>query len=78
MIFFSYVVKKWIQKKIFISIAINLIKKKKDYIAFCNERASSIPGQNFTTPRVDHTPSYEAPFVRWILKASDVEAELKK
>lgn len=54
------------------------IEKKKEYIAFCNERSSSIPGQDFTQPRVDHTPSYEAPFVKWILKASDAEAELRK
>lgn len=57
---------------------LELIERKKEYIAFCNERSSSIPGQDFTQPRVDHTPSYEAPFVKWILKASDAEAELKK
>jgi len=40
--------------------------------------ASSIPGQDFTRERVDHTPSYEAPFVKWIMKAIDKEAEIKK
>jgi len=53
------------------------IQKKKDYIAFCDERASSIPGQDFTTPRVDHTPSYEAPFVKWVIKAADAKRELE-
>lgn len=53
------------------------IQKKKEYIAFCDERASSIPGQDFTTPRVDHTPSYEAPFVKWIIKAADAKRELE-
>jgi len=53
------------------------IQKKKEYIAFCDERASSIPGQDFTTPRVDHTPSYEAPFVKWVLKAADAKRELE-
>ncbi len=40
--------------------------------------AESIPGQDFTKERVDHTPSYEAPFVKWIIKALDKEAEIKK
>ena len=40
--------------------------------------ASSIPGQDFTRERVDHTPTYEAPFVKWIMKAIDKEAEIKK
>lgn len=54
------------------------IERKKEYIAFCNERASSIPGQDFTQPRIDHTSSSEAPFVKWIMKASDAEDELKR
>ena len=53
------------------------IQKKKEYIVFCDERASSIPGQDFTTPRVDHTPSYEAPFVKWVIKAADAKRELE-
>lgn len=40
--------------------------------------ASSIPGQDFTRERVDHTPSYEAPFVKWIMKAIDKEEQIKK
>lgn len=54
------------------------IEKKKEYIAFCQERASSPPGQDFTIPRVDHTPSNEAYFVRWVFKEIEAEEELKK
>lgn len=39
------------------------IEKKKAYINFCNEKASSISGQDFNVERVDHTSSFEAPFV---------------
>ena len=56
---------------------IERIEKKKHYIAFCEERAKSIPGQDFSVERVDHTPSYEAPFVKWVLRALDEKAELK-
>ena len=56
---------------------IEKIDKKKAYIAFCEERAQSIPGQDFSIERVDHTPSYEAPFVKWVLRGLDAERELK-
>ena len=56
---------------------IERIEKKKHYIAFCEERAKSIPGQDFSVERVDHTPSYEAPFVKWVLRGLDAERELK-
>lgn len=38
----------------------------------------SIPGQDFTRERVDHTPSYEAPFVKWIMKKHDIDMEISK
>lgn len=56
---------------------IEKIDKKKSYIAFCDERAKSIPGQYFSQERVDHTPSYEAPFVKWVLRGLYAERELK-
>ena len=56
---------------------IEKIDKKKAYIAFCEEKAKSIPGQDFSVERVDHTPSYEAPFVKWVLRGLDAERELK-
>ena len=49
------------------------IEKKKEYIRFCDERAKSVPGQDFSIERVDHTPPYEAPFVKWVLKGIDAE-----
>lgn len=57
---------------------IERIEKKKQYIAFCEERSKSIPGQDFSQERVDCTPSYEAPFVKWVLRGLDAERELKE
>lgn len=54
------------------------IEKKKQYIDFCNERASSPPGQDFTVPRVDHTPSNDAYFVRWVFKEIEAREELEE
>jgi len=57
---------------------IEKIEKKKQYIAFCEERSHSIPGQDFSQERVDCSPSYEAPFVKWVLRGLDAERELKE
>ena len=54
------------------------IRKKKEYIEFCQQRASSPPGQDFTIPRVDHTPSNDAYFVRWVFKEIEAEEELEE
>ncbi|MBP5343351.1 DUF1492 domain-containing protein [bacterium] len=54
------------------------IEKKKRYIKFCQERASSPPGLDFTIPRVDHTPSNDAYFVRWVFKEIEAEEELEE
>lgn len=53
------------------------IQKKKEYIAFCHERAGSIPGPSFGERVNNPSPSYEAPFVKWIYRAIDAEDELK-
>ena len=68
-------------KKEFLGRYHNLLEKiesKKNYIAFCAERARSVSSPCFSEPRVDHTPSYEAPFVRWIYKGIEAEEELEK
>jgi len=54
------------------------IGKKKEYIAFCRERADSIPGPCYGE-RVGTNPNRntEAPFEKWILRALDAEHELK-
>ena len=70
-----------LDKKEYLSRYHNLIEKierKKQYIAFCEERSHSIPGQDFSVERVDHTPSLEAPFVKWVLRGLDAERELKE
>jgi len=38
----------------------------------------SIPGQDFSRERVDHTPNYEAPFVKWIIKKHDLDVQIKE
>jgi len=53
------------------------IQKKKEYIAFCHERAGSIPGPQYGERINNPSPSYEAPFVKWIYRAIDAEDELK-
>ena len=70
-----------LEKKEYLCRYHNLIEKierKKQYIAFCEERSHSIPGQDFSQERVDCTPSYEAPFVKWVLRGLDAERELKE
>lgn len=53
------------------------IQKKKEYIAFCHDRAGSIPGPQYGERVNNPSPSYEAPFVKWIYRAIDAEDELK-
>lgn len=54
------------------------IQKKKDYIAFCHERAGSIPGPQYGERINNPSPSYEAPFVKWIYRGIEAEDELKE
>ncbi len=56
---------------------IEKIEKKKEYIAFCNERAGSIPGPSYGERMNNPSPSLEAPFVKWVYRAIDAEEELK-
>lgn len=42
------------------------------------ELANSIPSQDFTRERVSCTRNLEAPFVKWILKLMDLEADMKE
>lgn len=54
------------------------IEKKKQYIAFCDERASSIPGPSYGERINNPNPSTEAPFVRWVFKKIEAEEELQE
>lgn len=54
------------------------IQKKKDYIAFCHERAGSIPGPQYGERINNPSPSYEAPFVKWIYRGIEAEDEFKE
>ena len=54
------------------------IEKKKEYISFCEERSHSIPGPCYDKIGTNPSPSLEAPFVKWIYRRIDAEAELKE
>ncbi len=54
------------------------IEKKKQYIDFCEERASSTPGPNYGERINSPNINTEAPFVRWIFKKIEVEEELEE
>lgn len=54
------------------------IEKKKQYIEFCEERANSIPAPVYGERINNPSPSYEAPFVRWIYKGIESEEELEE
>lgn len=55
------------------------IQKKKEYIDFCDERSLSIPGPSYGE-KIGTNPNRntDAPFVKWIYKKIDAEAELKE
>lgn len=57
---------------------IEKIEKKIEYIAFCNERAGSIPGPSYGERINNPSPSHDAPFVKWVYRAIDAEEELKR
>ena len=54
------------------------IEKKKQYIDFCYDRSLSIPGPAYGERINNPSPSYEAPFVRWIFKEYEAEEELEE
>lgn len=54
------------------------IAKKKEYIAFCEERSNSIPGPCYDKIGTNPSPNLDAPFVKWIYRRIDAEAELKE
>lgn len=54
------------------------IAKKKEYIAFCEERSNSIPGPCYDKIGSNPSPNLDAPFVKWIYRKIDAEAELKE
>lgn len=54
---------------------LNMMKlRAEEYEALAN----SIPSQDFTRERVDCTRNLEAPFVKWLIKLMDLEAEMKE
>lgn len=54
------------------------IQKKKEYIDFCEERSNSIPGPCYDKIGSNPSPNLDAPFVKWIYRKIDAEAELKE
>ncbi len=55
------------------------IRKKKDYINFCEERSRLIPGPSYGDKEgTNPTRELKAPFERWIIRKIDAERELAK
>lgn len=54
------------------------IEKKKQYLTFCDERASSTPGPNYGERINNPNPNTEAPFVRWVFKKIETEEEIEE
>lgn len=54
------------------------IEKKKQYLAFCDERASSTLGPNYGERINNPNPNTEAPFVRWVFKKIETEEEIEE
>lgn len=55
------------------------IQKKKEYIAFCDERSLSIPGPSYGE-KIGSNPNRntDAPFVLWVYKKIEAEEKLKE
>lgn len=54
------------------------IEKKKQYLDFCDERASSTPGPSYGERINNPNPNTEAPFVRWVFKKIETEEEIEE
>lgn len=50
----------------------------KDRADYYDHMSYSIPGQDFTRERVQTTPNYEAPFLRWLIKLDEIKREIAK
>lgn len=55
------------------------IQKKREYIAFCEERSLAIQGPSYGE-KIGSNPNQntDAPFVKWIYKKIEAETELKE
>lgn len=58
-------------------IKVKLEKLSLEYEEY-QQRAGSIPGPTYDKEVVDHTRNLEAPFVKWIYKALEVEEKINK
>ena len=56
----------------------NRIKKLKELIDYYELMSSTIGGPNYDAEHIDKTRDLDAPFVKWILKKLDAEAEMKE
>lgn len=54
---------------------INCMKDRAEYY---DRMSYSIPGQDFTRERVQTTPNYEAPFLKWLIKLDEIKREIAK
>ena len=66
--------------KEYLSQSRTLNKLIKDHLAMIEnlkQMEQSIPGPNYDTELVDHTRSYEAPFLKFLLKRIDLEKQVE-
>ena len=56
----------------------NRISKLKELVDYYELMSSSIGGPNYDAERIDKARDLDAPFVKWILKKLDAEAEIKE
>ena len=54
------------------------IQRMKERSEYYDHMSYSIPGQDFTRERVQTTPNYEAPFLKWLIKKDEIDREIEK
>lgn len=54
------------------------IQRMKERSEYYDHMSYSIPGQDFTRERVQTTPNYEAPFLKWLIKLDEIKREIAK
>ena len=56
----------------------NKIKKLKDLVNYYELMSDTISGPNYDAEHIDKTRDLDAPFVKWVIKKIDTEAEVAK
>ena len=54
------------------------IQRMKERSEYYDQMSYSIPGQDFIRERVQTTPNYDAPFLKWLIKKDEIDREIEK